>query len=137
MFKTARSFNFFLIAAVVISWALWLTVFILISPDDLGMAAPPLFLVAFGMAVFTAGVEGVYLLRRRFGRQQPLFRQLNMIIRESALLAAIVILNLVLAHFQVFNFFYLGLQLIAAILIDLYLIYIYDRRRYKKITRAV
>lgn len=137
MFKTARAFNLSLIAAVVISWVLWLTVFILISPDDLGMAAPFLFLVVFSVAVFITIVSGLYLLRRRFGRFQPLFRQLNLIIREAALLTTVVIINLILAHFQVFSFVYLGLQLLFIVLVDLYLIFIYDRRRQKKTTRAV
>ena len=129
----ASGYLVLMILALVVSWLLWGAILVFIDPEELGAVGVALFLITFGAAVFTSCLLVLYYLRIKFLKLEPIFRQFNIIFRESFLVSLLVVISLLLARFNWMNFFYFLLMLLLVMVVDICFILTYDKRRYKKI----
>lgn len=128
-----RGYLALIIIALLISWSLWIAVLLFVGPEDLGIIGAALFLISLGAAIFTSFLLILYYLRINFFKLGPVFRQFNIIFRESFLVSFMLIGSLLLAHYNWMNFFYFLLMIVFIIIVDVFFIFTYDKRRYKKI----
>ncbi|MFH1713379.1 MAG: hypothetical protein ABH896_04315 [Candidatus Jacksonbacteria bacterium] len=120
-------------AACLISWFLWSLVFIFIAPQELGVFGVILFLIALGAAFFTSFLLFFYYIRIKLLDLSPAFRQFHIIFRESFLLSSFLIIALVLTHFKIASLLNVLLLVVLILIIDIFCIINYDKRRPQKI----
>lgn len=120
-------------AACLISWFLWSLVFIFIAPQELGVFGVILFLIALGAAFFTSFLLFFYYIRIKLLDLTPAFRQFHIIFRESFLLSSFLIIALVLTHFKIASLLNVLLLVVLILIIDIFCIINYDKRRPQKI----
>ncbi len=122
-----------IIAACLVSWFLWSLVFIFIAPQELGAFGVILFLIALDGAFFTSFLLFFYYIRIKLLNLTPIFRQFHIIFRESFLLSSFLIIVFILAHFKIDSVLNILLLLALILIIDIFCIINYDKKRPQKI----
>lgn len=122
-----------IIAACLVSWFLWSLVFIFIAPQELGALGVILFLIVLDGAFFTSFLLFFYYIRIKLLNLTPVFRQFHIIFRESFLLSSFLIIVLILAHFKIASVLNILLLLALILIIDIFCIINYDKKRPQKI----
>jgi hypothetical protein len=116
----------------VISWFLWGVVFVLVSPEDIGLLGVMLFLTALGSAFFCSFFLLFYYIRISLLARTPIFREFHSIFRESILLAFFFIISLLLFHSGRTGRLNFILLFFLFILVDIFYFIVYDKRDHKK-----
>lgn len=133
-----KSGYFYLITALsIISWLLWGIVLLFVAPDDLGLIGVGLFAVTMAAVFFTTFLLILFVIRIKLLKLEPLFRQFNVIFRESLLVTVWLIASLWLTRWRQLNALIFLLMLAAIVIIDLLCIVLYDQKRRQKTRKIV